>query len=39
MFQSRGNKITWLGHATFRITTPTESNPRRPVDSIQIPTS
>jgi L-ascorbate metabolism protein UlaG (beta-lactamase superfamily) len=23
MLQTRGNKITWLGHATFRITTPT----------------
>jgi L-ascorbate metabolism protein UlaG (beta-lactamase superfamily) len=22
MFQSRGNKFTWLGHAAFRITTP-----------------
>jgi len=22
MLQTRGNKITWLGHATFRITTP-----------------
>ena len=22
MFQSRGNKFTWLGHSAFRITTP-----------------
>jgi len=24
MLQTRGNKIIWLGHATFRITTPTQ---------------
>ena len=23
MLQTRGNKLTWLGHAAFRITTPT----------------
>ena len=22
MLQTRGNKLTWLGHSTFRITTP-----------------
>jgi L-ascorbate metabolism protein UlaG (beta-lactamase superfamily) len=22
MLHTRGNKLTWLGHATFRITTP-----------------
>src|ERR1700690_2326052 len=40
MLQTRGNKITWLGHATFRITTPSghvilidpwiQSNPKTP---------
>jgi L-ascorbate metabolism protein UlaG (beta-lactamase superfamily) len=40
MLQTRGNKITWLGHAAFRITTPTgnvilldpwiQSNPSTP---------
>ncbi|HEV3220269.1 MAG TPA: MBL fold metallo-hydrolase, partial [Candidatus Acidoferrales bacterium] len=40
MLQTRGNKLTWLGHAAFRITTPTgnvilvdpwiQSNPMTP---------
>jgi L-ascorbate metabolism protein UlaG (beta-lactamase superfamily) len=46
MLQTRGNKLTWLGHATFRITTPSgsvilidpwvQSNPMTPAADKQL---